>query len=154
MDQSIDLVVFTLDEQQYAIRLPAVERVVRAVAVTALPRAPVIVFGVVNVQGVIMPVVNLRLRLGLAPRAIDVSNQFIIAHTAQRPVVLVTDTVVGVFEIARQKIVATEGIAPGLAALKAVAKLGTDLLFIYDLDTFLSVEEERILGDALEAARI
>ena len=62
------IVVFTLDEQRYALHLLAVERVVRAVEVTALPEAPEIVLGVVNVKGRIVPVINVRRRFRLPER--------------------------------------------------------------------------------------
>jgi purine-binding chemotaxis protein CheW len=154
MDQSTDLLIFKLDEHQYALRLAAVERVIRAVAVTALPKAPISVCGVVNVHGAIVSVINLRLRLGLAQRPIDIADQFIIARTARRRVILVSDAVVGVVKVADREITAMQEITPGLSALQAVAKLGAEMLFIYDLDRFLSAEETIMLDDALEAAQI
>jgi purine-binding chemotaxis protein CheW len=57
--QTQKLVVFTLDEQHYALHLVAVERAVRMVEIALLPKAPKIVLGVINVQGRIIPVVNL-----------------------------------------------------------------------------------------------
>ncbi|MBF8302857.1 MAG: cheW40H-4 [Candidatus Dadabacteria bacterium] len=62
MDKLNQLVVLTLDEQRYALHLSAVERIVRVVEVTPLPKAPEIVLGVVNVQGQIIPVINIRKR--------------------------------------------------------------------------------------------
>ena len=59
MNTSIQLVAFTLDEQRYALPLYDVERVVHAAGVTLFPKAPEIVLGVVNVQGRIIPVVNI-----------------------------------------------------------------------------------------------
>ena len=45
------LVVFSLGEQRYAHHLVAVEKVVRAVEITLLPKSPEIVLGLVNVRG-------------------------------------------------------------------------------------------------------
>ena len=89
MNKSNQLVVFLLNEQRYALYLPVVERVVSAVEVTPLPKAPDIVLGVINMQGKVIPVVNIRRRFGLPERQIDLSDQFIIANTTKRPVVLV-----------------------------------------------------------------
>lgn len=144
----IQLVVFTLDEQLYALQLAAIERVVRAVAVTPVPKAPVIVLGLIDVRGRMLPVVSLRHRFGLPDREIDLSDQFIIAHTATRPVVIVVDAVVEVVEIAEQQMVAREEIFPGLAYVRGVAKLGDSLVFIHDLDAVLTYDEEQTL-DAL-----
>lgn len=84
MNNLNQLVVFTLDEQRYALHLAAVERIVRVVEVTPLPKSPEIVLGVVNVQGRIIPVVNIRKRFRLPEREIALSNQLIIASRSRR----------------------------------------------------------------------
>ena len=65
MNSSVKIVLFTLDEQRYALALPSVDRVVRVVDVTPLPKAPAIVLGVVNIHGDIVPVYDLRKRFRL-----------------------------------------------------------------------------------------
>ncbi len=80
MSLSDQYVVFGLDEHSFALRLSAVVRVVRAVEVTPLPRAPEIVLGVINVQGRITPVFDVRKRFRLPAREISLSDQFIIAR--------------------------------------------------------------------------
>ena len=73
-------VVFTLDERFYAIRLSAVSRVVRAVEITPLPKAPPIVIGVINLGGRIIPVVNIRRRFRLPERELELTDQLIVAQ--------------------------------------------------------------------------
>ncbi|MGR3179797.1 MAG: chemotaxis protein CheW, partial [Candidatus Anammoxibacter sp.] len=51
MNKQNQLIVFILDEQKYALYLVDVEKVVRTVEITSLPKAPGIVLGVINVQG-------------------------------------------------------------------------------------------------------
>ena len=60
MAGSKQLVVFTVDDQHYALDLVSVERVVRAVEITHLPQAPDTVMGVINFEGKVIPVVNTR----------------------------------------------------------------------------------------------
>ena len=79
MEKLNQLVVFFLNEQKYALYLPAVERVVSAIEVTPLPQAPDNVLGIINVMGKVITVVNIRKRFGLPEREIDLSDQFIIA---------------------------------------------------------------------------
>jgi purine-binding chemotaxis protein CheW len=117
------LVVFTLDEQHYALRLASVERVARRVELTPLPKALEIVLGVINVQGRTIPVVNLRKRFGLAERELHLSEHIILAHTLKRAVVLVVDAVHGIIERSQQEVIAAEEILPGLDYLEAVTKL-------------------------------
>ena len=147
------LVVFTLDEQHYALPLSAVERVVRVVEITSLPKAPEIVLGVINRQGRIVPVVNLRRRFRLPERELRLSDHCLIAHTAKRMVALVVDEVSGVLEPADQAVAAAEPILPDLAYVVGVVKLAEGMVLIHDLDSFLSLEEEQTLDEALPDTR-
>ena len=45
------LVTFSLDDRKFALYVSAVQRIIRVVEVTALPKAPEIVVGIINLQG-------------------------------------------------------------------------------------------------------
>src|SRR3981081_3669364 len=98
MSELTQLVVFRLDARRYALPLSAVERIVPAVEVTPLPKAPAIVLGVIDVEGRVLPMLNIRRRFGLPDKEIAPTGQFLIARTAQRAVVLVIDEAQGVIE--------------------------------------------------------
>ncbi len=151
MHPSVQVVVFALDGQSYALNLAVVERVLRAMEVTRLPNAPTVILGVINVQGQIIPVVNLRRRFRLPEREIELSDQIIIARTKTRTVALIADVVSQVNTIAEQDMVAGDEIAPDLLYVQGVAKLADDLILIHDLDLFLSTDEEKALDEALES---
>ena len=146
----MQLIVFTLERQQYALQLSAVDKVVRAVEISPLPKAPEIVNGVVNVRGRIMPVINVRRRFYLPEREIALTDQFIIAHTARRPVCLVVDAIIAVSEYPEQSMAGAESILPGLEYIEGIVKFQDGLVFIHDLGNFLSLEEEASLDQALE----
>ena len=140
-----------LDEQRYALNLAVTERAVRIVEITPLPAAPEVVMGVVNVQGRVLPVINIRKRFQLPQREIRLSDQLIIARTAKRPVALLADAVSGVIECPENDtLTAAEKILPEMPYVKGVARLDSELIFIYDLDQCLSLEEENTLDDAME----
>ena len=146
------LLAFSLDDHAYALHLRAVEQIVRIVEVTRLPDAPGIVAGVVNVRGQVIPIVDIRKRFLLPARDPDLSDQLIVARTSRRAVGLIADIVTGVVECDEAQVIAAEAIVPGLQYIKGVAKLKDGMLLIHDLDTFLSLEEDRLLRDALKAA--
>jgi purine-binding chemotaxis protein CheW len=150
MNKSNQLFVFMLDDQRYALHLSAVVRVVRVVEITPLPKAPEIVIGVVNVQGQIVPVFNIRKRFRLPERELNLSDQLIIANTSKQPVALLVDAVSGVIELSEKEVTAFEKILPGMEYVEGVVKLEDGMILIHDLDRFLSVEEERTLKGALE----
>jgi len=150
MNKSIQLVVFTLDEQRYALHLHVVRRVVRAVEITLLPKAPDIVLGVINMRGEIIPVVNMRKRFHLPEQEMDLSNQFIVSSTSRRSVALLVDMVGDVIEHPHQEIITPEKILPDMEYLEGVLKLEDGLILIHDLDTFLSLKENDALEHALK----
>jgi purine-binding chemotaxis protein CheW len=144
------LVVFAMDEQRYALQLAAVDRVVRMVEVTPLPQAPQIVLGVINAQGRIIPVVDIRRRFRLPARDIHLSDHLLIARTARRTVALALDAVTGIVEGSAQAVITAEEILPGLEYVEGVIKLEDGLILIHDLDTLLSLEEEQTLAATLQ----
>lgn len=147
-----EYVVLCLDELRIALPLPVVERVIHAIYVTPLPGAPDIVLGVVNIQGRVIPVVNIRGRFRLEDRQIALTDRLVIAHTDQRPVALVADAVSGVLEYAEPALVDAENILPGLEYVDGVVKLEDGLILIHNLNRFLSLDEESALEQAMASA--
>jgi len=147
------IVLFTLEEPRYALDLSTVERVVRAVEITPLPKAPEIVLGVINMKGEIIPVIDVRKLFRLASREMNVDDRFIIARTSRRLVALAADSVVGIRELGNRQMVSAEQALPFAAYIQGVAKVEGDLVLIYDLDQFLSLDEEQVLDAALSEAR-
>jgi len=150
MNQPKHLLVFNLDEQRYALLLSNVERIVRVVEITSLPKAPEIVFGVINVRGEIIPVVNIRKRFRLPEREIALSDHLIIAKTSRRAVALLADRVGQVLEVLENKIISAKKILPAMDYVEGVVKLEDGLILIHDLEKFLSLEEERALERAMK----
>lgn len=143
-------VVFFLAGQRYALPLAAVDKVVRAVEYTVLPKAPDIVLGIINVQGRVIPLVNIRRRFRLPERDVALTDQMVIAHTSRRQVALLMDGVAGMLENPEQETVPAKDILPDTEYVDGVVKLQDGLVLIHDLDRFLSLEEEDSLDRALE----
>ncbi|WP_310452202.1 chemotaxis protein CheW [Sulfuritalea sp.] len=146
------LVAFNLEGLFLALPLDRVARAVRAVAATPLPQAPEIVCGVINVQGRIVPVINLRRRFGLAERETGLDDQLLIAHSATRMLAMIVDAVVGVIECDEKDFVAVDSVVAGTRHLTGIVKSPDGMVLIHDLDSFLSLEEERALDAALSPA--
>lgn len=145
VDKPEQYTTFMLDEQNYALRLSSVLRVVHAVEVTALPKAPEIVLGIINVQGQVIPVFNTRKRFGLPEKEIGIRDQLLIAETSKRTVALLVDSTGGVIECSAQEVVSEGTILPGMEYVEGVIKLKDGMIIIHNLDSFLSLEEDKKL---------
>ncbi len=151
MERPNQLLVLTLGGERYGLLLSAVDSVVRAVDITPLPQAPDIVLGVVNVRGRVIPVINMRRRFRLPERETVLTDQMVIAHTVRRPVALMADAVSDVLEYPEQDIVEAQSILDYAGYIQGVVKLSDGLILIHNLDTFLSLEEETSLEQAMES---
>jgi purine-binding chemotaxis protein CheW len=145
-------VPFSLGEAWYALELDVVERVVPMAAVIPLPRAPEVVLGAFNLHGEVVPVVDVRHRLGLAPRGFALTARFLVARAGRRRLALAVDEVAGVSEVDAGAVAVPAAVLPGLRHLKGIVTLADGLLLIQDLDAFLSLDEEARLAAALEEA--
>jgi len=139
-----------LAEQRYALRVETVDRVVRAVAVTALPKAPEIVLGVFDLHGQVIPLIDLRRRFGLQTRRLRTSDQFVIARAGRLTVALAVDGTQSVQEVLPEAIETAEGIVRGTEFIEGVTRSEDGLVLIQDLETLLFPEEAQALSRALE----
>ena len=143
------IVVFTIDDQLYALPLNTVLRVIHIVKIMKLPKAPEIIKGIINVAGQIIPVVDVRKRFGIVTREIDPNDQLVIADTGKRKLALWVDTVNGVNSMTQQQNFETKEIMSFAQFIKGVAKIENDMILIYDLEQFLNISEEMELEQAL-----
>lgn len=145
----LELVAFRLGEQRYAIDLAAAERVLPMVAVSPLPQAPPVALGVINLRGQVIPVLDVRARFGLPARAFGLAGQLLVAHSARRRMALPVDEVLGPMSLPPEAATRADAVLPGIGQVAGMAALPDGTLFIHDLDAFLSLDEDRELGEAL-----
>jgi purine-binding chemotaxis protein CheW len=99
-ETTADVVVFQVEGRSYALPLEQVVEVLRMVAVTPLPEAPGWVAGVVNLRGTLIPMIDLRPRLGVARVELDPSQMFLVAEARGRTVGVLADEVQDVVQLA------------------------------------------------------
>lgn len=146
------LVVFSLDDQRYALALARVQRAVRVVAITPLPKAPPIVLGIIDLGGVVIPVIDIRQRFNHPPRDVRLSDHLIVATTGKRTVALLVDETKGVIEASPESFAPAGEILPGLELVDGAMKLENGLILIHDLERLLSLEEETAIDRTLSAS--
>jgi purine-binding chemotaxis protein CheW len=143
------IVVFTIDDLACALPIHTVLRVIHAVEIKRLPKAPEIISGVINVNGRIIPVVDIRKRFGFTAKDLDADDQFVIADTGKRLVALIVDAVSGIRDINPLQLTDTRVTLPFAKYIMGIVKVGDELILINDLEQFLNLEEEKELEKAL-----
>lgn len=144
-------VVFQVADRRLGITGTLVREIIRAVAIAALPKAPPIVEGVINLRGVLVPVLDVRQRFALPPAPLVPEQHFLIAQLRDRLVALRVDRALDVVAVDETAIESAATVAPGGEYVAGVAKLPDGLLVIHDLERFLSLDESRQVDAAVSA---
>jgi len=126
-----------------------VAKVVRAAAITPLPQAPEIVLGVLDLQGEVIPVINLRRRFRLPERRLRPDDHLLIARSSTRTLALVVDVAEEVREARELEVKAPEEVVAGLEFVQGVASTEDGIVLIHDLERLLFPAEEELLSRAL-----
>jgi purine-binding chemotaxis protein CheW len=147
-----DVLVVEVAGTRCALPLVDVLEVLRAVALTPLPTAPPIVEGVIDVRGEVVPVLDIRRRLGLPPAPVSSAQRLVLATAAGRTVALRVDAIEWITRLAATDIAEPDRIAHGIGWLAGVGRVADALVLVHDLGTFLRQAEAEALDDALTAA--
>lgn len=143
------ILVFSLDDLSYALPLNMVEKVIHAIEIRHLPNAPEIISGIINIKGKIIPVADIRKRFKLSVHELDVNDQLIIADTGKRQVAILVDTIIGIKDLAIGQLEVASDSSTYTEDIKGVVKTDKGFILIYDLNRFLSLDEEEKLEIAL-----
>jgi purine-binding chemotaxis protein CheW len=86
-----EILIFTLDDQRYAVSTACVQELVRAVRSVSVPNSLDGIEGVIDLHGQVVPVIDLRSNLGLPPKPPQPTEHLIILRTATRIIAIRAD---------------------------------------------------------------
>ena len=111
-----EVLSFRLGREEYGIDILRVQEIRSFEACTRIAGAPDVIRGVLNLRGVIVPVVDLRLKFGLADAVLDGSTVTIVLNVAQRVVGVVVDSVSDVLQLEASQVQPAPAFSGGLDA--------------------------------------
>jgi len=136
-----ELLAFELDGTGYALPVERVREIIRLREVTAMPRVPECILGVVALRGEIVQVLDLRRRLGLAPCEPTRRTRIIVLHgDDDRVTGIQVDAVRDVFRAAEAEIEPGPGHAGSVVA--ELCRRDVDFVSILDLDQVIDFDDE------------
>jgi purine-binding chemotaxis protein CheW len=141
-----------LDNEQYAIGVAKVREVLEHTKITRLPRTAVFMKGIINLRGVGVPVIDLRLKFGLAETPITKDTSIIVMEVESQDgsvvVGALADAVHEVVEIDEASIEPAPRFGTRLAAefIKGVGKKDDLFIIILDIDRIFNAEEIQVLA--------
>ena len=138
---------FMLDEETYAIDIKQVREVLDFTEVTRVPRMPDFMRGVINLRGGVVPVVDLRLKFGMAATEKTVDTCIIIMEVIidgnTTLLGALADSVQEVLDMEPDQIQPAPKIGTRLRTdfIKGMGKKNEDFIILLDIDRVFSAEE-------------
>lgn len=98
-EAQIELLGFMLSDEEYALDVLEIKEIVRLQAITGVPRSPAWLKGIVTLRGVIVPIFDLRSRLGLAQIAHGPETRIIVVYRGEEYAGLIVDSITQVMRL-------------------------------------------------------
>jgi purine-binding chemotaxis protein CheW len=136
------LATFYLDREEYGVDVKQVQEIRRVTEITSVPRAPQFIRGVINLRGRILPVLDLRTRLGLGEVATSRAARIVVVRVKDRLLGLLVDGASQVLKIPVSQVepAPEEVVQKGGDYIRGVAKLDDRLIILVDLERLLAHE--------------
>ncbi|MCK1983899.1 MULTISPECIES: chemotaxis protein CheW [Peribacillus] len=142
MSEDMKVIVFQIKNKEYAIPVDKVSGIEKILHITRVPKAVKFVKGVINLRGVITPIIDLRVRFGFEEVEYDETTRIIIVILDDMEVGLIVDSANDVLDIPVESIEPQPVVVGHLASeyISGVAKIEKRLLVLINLETALSLE--------------
>ncbi|NCU16510.1 chemotaxis protein CheW [Bacillus sp. P1(2020)] len=144
MDE-MKIVAFSLNGKEYAIDVRNVVSIEKMERVTRVPHVPSYVKGVINLRGVITPIIDLRIRFDMEPTDYNQNTRIIIVTWEDKEVGLIVDEANDVINIQEKKIEPQPDVIGNIQQnyITGVVKIDDRLLIVLKLENILKHEEDR-----------
>ena len=145
----VQLVSFVLGKEIFGIEILHVQEIIRLVSITKVPDAPQFVEGVINLRGRVIPIVDLRVRLGIETSNHNNSTRIIVVELNEMVVGFIVDEVNEVLRIPKTILEPPPPLVGSVDSeyITSVGKLENSLLILIDLKNVLSFDEKKILAE-------
>ncbi|WP_305041842.1 chemotaxis protein CheW [Geoalkalibacter sp.] len=138
------LACFRLGEEFYALDIMKIREIIKPQKLTPVPRAPSFIEGVINLRGVVIPVVDMRRRFGLPIEPGRQKSRIIICSFSEKIIGLLVDEVTEVRSFTREEVQPPPPFMQGPATdfILGVCRVRGELLVILDVEKILSNDEK------------
>lgn len=144
MGEDIKVIVFKLGDEEYGIEVDKVQTIERMIPITRVPKTYTFVKGVINLRGVVIPIIDLRGRFSLPTVEYTENTRIIIVAVNEMEVGFIVDSANDVIDLNTDKIENPPEVVGGIKAkyLQGVAKINDErLLIMLNLSEVLNKNE-------------
>ncbi|MGJ7493418.1 chemotaxis protein CheW [Variovorax sp. ZT4R33] len=142
-EKPLEFLSFTLGDEEYGIDIQKVQELRGYDAVTRIANAPAFIKGVVNLRGIIVPIIDMRIKFNLGEPSYDEFTVVIVLNIGGRVVGMVVDSVSDVITLSSEQIKPAPEMGSALDTdyLIGLGTLDERMLILVDIDRLMSSEE-------------
>ncbi len=143
VSDELKLIVFKLGREEYGMDILKVQEIKRMMSITRVPSTPSFIKGVINLRGSVLPVIDLRTRLGLFEAELTEAARIIVVLVNEGVVGFIVDEVVEVTTINPQNVEAVQTLSNGLSAeyISGIAKADSRLYIMLNPDAIVNITQ-------------
>jgi purine-binding chemotaxis protein CheW len=140
---STQFVTFQLGNETYGVSILKLNEIIAYQSCTTIPYVPSFIKGVLNLRGIVVPVIDLRERFGMESKAYDTFTVIMILDVSGRTMGLVVDAVSDVITLNREDIRPRPYFSTGISTefIHGMGIKGNKFIILLDVDKLLSDEE-------------
>jgi len=140
---------FLLEDEKYGIEILSVREIIGYQKATPIPRSPVYVRGVLNLRGVLIPVIDLRAKLDMPPQEPQSYTAIVIVSIHETSIGFIVDRVEEVKALSEDQLSDPPrmGSKVDTEYIKQMARIGEEVVLLLDLDHVVDIEEAKGLGE-------
>lgn len=141
INEPVQYIVIKLGEEQYGIDIRYIENIVRMQRITRVPKMPAYINGVINLRGEVVPVMSIRIKMGLPVDEITKNSRIIILKLEQGAIGVLVDEVKEVVTLEEDQVEKISYSAKEENFISGVGKVGDDLISLLDLNAVVGTTQ-------------
>lgn len=135
-------IVIKIGDEQYGINISYIENISKMVHITRVPKVPVYYKGVINLRGEVVPVMSLRLKMGLEPDEFDKNTRIIILKLENVGTLgIIVDSVREVVTLDENQVEKVTNDTTQANFVQSVGKYNDELISLLDLNAVTAEKE-------------
>ncbi|WP_096699974.1 chemotaxis protein CheW [Polaromonas sp. AER18D-145] len=153
--QPLEFLAFTLGQEEYGVDIQKVQELRGYDAVTRIANAPEHIKGVVNLRGIIVPIIDMRIKFNLGTPTYDQFTVVIILNIASRVMGMVVDSVSDVITLSPEQVKPAPEMGSVLDTdyLIGLGTLDDRMLILVDIDKLMTSDEVGLVQQAASAVK-
>jgi len=154
VNNTTEVLSFRLGGEEYAISILKVQEIRGYDAVTRIANTPEYLKGVVNLRGIIVPVIDMRIKFNIGKATYDAFTVVIVLNINHHTIGMVVDSVSDVVTLTPDQIKPAPDLGAGVSGeyLQGLGTVGERMLILLDIDRVLSSDELGLLATSKSAA--